>query len=364
MRLPTIDGQSHQIDENLSERLLKSGIERGVNYIDTAWPYHRDMRQPFEEGGMSEPFVGGFLKKGDRDKVFLATKLPSFFIKTRQEMDFYMNEQLKRLQTDYIDFYLVHNINQNFWNTLKNGGIFDFLDQIKKDGRARHVGFSFHDELPLFKEIIDAYPWEFCQIQFNYMDIKYQAGEEGLRYASGKGIGMVVMEPLKGGRLAVTPETMSRIWKVSGRDWSPAEWALRFLWNDPSVSCVLSGMNAMSQLDENIRVAGECEPGALTPEDQAVIKEAKAWIDQSLEADCTQCGYCMPCPSDVDIPLNLKFLNDLFLFGKTQALSNDYNFTPQKQRASACIECGACVEKCPQHIDIPVKLQRVKAQLG
>ncbi len=256
MRLPTL--QDGKIDLPEATKMLRFAIDNGVNYVDTAWGYHN---------GESEPFVGEALKDGYRERVHLATKLPSWLIKTREDMDHYLDEQLKRLQTDSIDFYLIHALNRRFWKNLKENDLFDFMDKALNQGKIKHIGFSFHDTLEVFKEIVDSYNWEFCQIQYNYVDLKYQAGAEGLRYASKKNMGIVIMEPLRGGRLAnrVPPE-VADLWKSAPKKRTPAQWALRWLWNDPDIGVVLSGMSNMEQVEENIETAKRAVPESLTPE--------------------------------------------------------------------------------------------------
>ena len=255
MRFPILDGDVTKIDEEKSEEMLKYAIDNGVNYIDTAYPYHGATVL----GGASEPFVGRVLASGYRDKVMLATKLPCWFIEKREDMDFFLNKQLKRLQTDHIDFYLVHALNSQYWSSMVPMGIKDFLDSARVDGRIRYAGFSFHDDsLDLFKEIVDAYNWDFCQIQYNYLDENYQAGKEGLEYAVEKGLGIVIMEPLKGGSLAVNmPDDAKKVFKSANPDRKPVDWALSWLWNQKDVHVVLSGMNALEQVVENIKLLKE-----------------------------------------------------------------------------------------------------------
>ncbi len=235
MRFPILDGDVTKIDEEKSEQMLKYAIDNGVNYIDTAYPYHGATVL----GGASEPFVGRVLASGYRDKVMLATKLPCWFIEKREDMDIFLNKQLKRLQTDHIDFYLVHALNSKYWSSMVPMGIADFLDSARGDGRIRYAGFSFHDDsVDLFKEIVDAYNWDFCQIQYNYLDENYQAGKEGLEYAVEKGLGIVIMEPLKGGSLAVNmPDDAKKVFKSANPDRKPVDWALSWLWNQQGCAC-------------------------------------------------------------------------------------------------------------------------------
>lgn len=354
MRFQVMDNDPKKIIEEKAIEQVRHAIDRGVNYIDTAYPYH---------GGMSEPVVAKALKDGYREKVFLATKLPSWLVKTREDMDKLLNEQLEKLQTDHIDFYLIHALNKGFWENLKKCDVFDFMDKVRKDGRVRHIGFSFHDELPLFKEIVDAYDWEFCQIQYNFMDENYQAGLEGLTYASDKGLGVVIMEPLRGGSLVrKIPEDIQAIWDMAEIRRSPAEWALKFIWDHREVSLILSGMNEMAQVDENIDSAEDSTPGMLTDKERVLISEARDVYLSRIKVNCTACKYCMPCPFGVDIPMNFSLYNDASIYLDYEGQKTTYqNFFSKEQWASKCQECGACETHCPQHIKIRDRLKEVAA---
>lgn len=354
MRFQVMDNDPKKIIEEKAIEQVRHAIDRGVNYIDTAYPYH---------GGMSEPVVAKALKDGYREKVLLATKLPSWLVKTREDMDKLLNEQLEKLQTDHIDFYLIHALNKGFWENLKKCDVFDFMDKVRKDGRVRHIGFSFHDELPLFKEIVDAYDWEFCQIQYNFMDENYQAGLEGLTYASDKGLGVVIMEPLRGGSLVrKIPEDIQAIWDKAEIRRSPAEWALKFIWDHREVSLILSGMNEMAQVDENIDSAEDSTPGMLTDKERVLISEARDVYLSRIKVNCTACKYCMPCPFGVDIPMNFSLYNDASIYLDYEGQKTTYqNFFSKEQWASKCQECGACETHCPQHIKIRDRLKEVAA---
>lgn len=361
MRLPVIGGDPTRIDEEKAIAMIRYAIDQGVNYVDTAFPYHGSMKT----GGQSEPLVAKALKDGYRQKVNLATKLPGWLAKTRELMDKYLNLQLERLQTDTIDFYLVHSLNAYIWPILKAAGIGDFLDQAIKDGRIRYAGFSFHDKLDLFKEIVDSYDWSFCQIQYNYMDEDFQAGKEGLLYAAQKGLGIAIMEPLRGGKLAVNiPGEVQEVFDGAAVKWTPAEWALRWVWNHPEVSVVLSGMTTMDNVVENIRTAKEAKANSLSAEELTVIEQAKSAFRKKIKVNCTTCGYCMPCPSGVDIPGCLGHYNDYFIYGnpdtKQDISKAGYFELGPKQRASRCAECGICEEHCPQSIPIREELKRIK----
>jgi len=360
MRLPVIDGNARNIDDEKAIAMLRHAIDNGVNYVDTAYPYHGD---GMGGGGASEPFVARALKDGYRDKVFIATKLPSWLIKTREDMDRYLNEQLERLETGHIDFYLVHSLNAGTWKTVKELGIGEFLDSAIKDGRIRHAGFSFHDELPLFKEIVDAYDWSFCQVQYNYLDEYFQAGIEGLEYAAERGIGIAVMEPLRGGKLTRDiPAGVQAAFDKAGTKRTPAEWALRWVWNNPHVAVTLSGMSTMEQVVENLKIASAAEPNSLTEQELQVMDEARTAF-RRIKVGCTACAYCMPCPAGVDIPGNFTFVNEHYFLDNDRqrnALKETYTAKmDEEHRATQCVECGTCEEHCPQNLSIIEELKHV-----
>lgn len=309
MRLHTIGGDDLQVDEEKAAQMIRYSIDTGINYIDTAYPYH---------GGMSELLIGKALENGYREKVYLATKLPSWLITSREDMDQYLNEQLEKLKTDYIDFYLLHALNREFWNLVKKHEAFDFLSYALKDGRIKHTGFSFHDNIDLFKEIVDSYPWDICQIQYNFMDENFQAGEEGLMYAASRGLGIVVMEPLRGGYLVSSPPEVQEIWNSAETKRSPVEWGFRYLWDYPEISVVLSGMSDMEQVKENIKLAEKSLPNFLTEEDKKLISRVKEIYRSKTRVYLTGCHYCMPCPSGVNIPENFKYLNNAEMFDRVE----------------------------------------------
>ncbi len=355
MRLPILKGgDATKIDEEKAIKLVRYAIDNGVNYIDTAYPYHGT---GMDKGGASEPFVAKALKDGYREKVKLATKLPSWLIKTREDMDKYLNEQLKRLDTDTIDFYLVHGLNSKVWTTLKEAGIDEFLDKAIKDGRIKYAGFSFHDKLDTFKEIVDYYDWSFCQIQYNYLDENYQAGTEGLKYAAKKGLGITIMEPLRGGKLVNNlPKSAEDTFSEAYIKRTPAQWALKWVWNHPEVSVVLSGMNEMEQITENLKTASESEPNSLIEKELEIINEVKTIIKKKTKVNCTACEYCMPCPSGVNIPMCFTIYNNYNMFGKKEF----YDMLKPEEKPSNCVECGKCEEHCPQGIKIREELKNVK----
>ena len=357
MRLPVRDGKAHMIDLEKAQAMVDYAVRNGVNYFDTAYVYHAEATFGT---GMSELFLGHALAR-HQGKVRVATKLPSWFIQSRADLDRYLNEQLGRLQTNRIDFYLVHSLDAALWKKLSQLGITQFLDAALADGRIKHAGFSFHDEAPAFKPIVDAYDWSFCQIQYNFMDEDFQAGRAGLEYAAEKGLGVMIMEPLRGGSLAARiPEEVQAVWDKARVKRSVAEWALRFVWNRPEVSTVLSGMSELRQLEENVRIAGEGKPNSLTPEDLALIQEAKAVYQARTRVSCTSCGYCMPCPNGVNIPANFQQLNNLALYRNRESAEFFYfQLMSKEQRASHCEECGKCEEVCPQQIPIQAMLKEV-----
>jgi predicted aldo/keto reductase-like oxidoreductase len=357
MRLPLIGDDPTNIDEDKAIKMVRYAIDNGVNYVDTAYPYHGT---GFMQGGASEPFVAKALKDGYRERVKLATKLPSWLIKTRADMDKYLNEQLKRLETDSIDFYLVHTLNKDVWPVLKEAGIGEFLDQAIKDGRIKYAGFSYHDESKLFKEIVDYYDWTFCQIQYNYLDEDYQAGKSGLEYAAQKGLAVVIMEPLRGGNIIRLPEAAQAIFDQAEVKRTPVEWALRWVWNHPEVSVVLSGMSAMEQVVENVQIAQSAEANSLTSRELAMIDEVKQLFKSRIKVNCTACSYCMPCPAGINIPTCFAAYNDHWVFDATPEAKSRYGILSKiYSPASKCVECGQCESHCPQSIAIREELKKV-----
>ena len=359
MRLPV--KEDGKIDEDHATKMLRYAIDHGVNYVDTAYPYHN---------GESEPFVSRALSGGYREKVYLATKLPSWLITSRGDMDKYLNEQLVRLNTDHIDFYLVHGLNTGFWENLTGLGITDFLSDAIADGRIRHAGFSFHDSVTLFKKIVDAYDWTFAQIQYNFMDQHYQAGTEGLRYAAKKGLGVVVMEPIRGGLLGRDIAGVREIWGEAKTPRSPAEWALRWVWNHPEVTVVLSGMLAMEQVEQNVALADMGHVGSLTKAELSLYAKVRKELETRVMIPCTNCGYCMPCPNGVNIPICFEEFNKGNIYeAKEQAMQHYMMlcggfFDNQPHFATLCKECGECEEKCPQGLPIQKHLKKVAEYFG
>jgi len=359
MRLPVLDFNPTKINIPLATEMLQYAIDNGVNYIDTAYPYHGIS---VTEGGMSEIFVGNVLNDGYRDDVYLSTKLPSWSVQKKEDFDYYLNKQLERLQTDRIDFYLLHGLGVNTWDTLKKLDVFEFLDSAIDDGRIGYAGFSFHDEVKLFKEIVDSYNWSFSLIQYNYMDQEFQAGKEGLEYAASKNMGIAIMEPLKGGCLSNNiPLDIQAIWDGFKVKRSPAEWALRYLWDKPEINVVLSGMSNMEQVLENVKIANDGFVNILGDEEKDLIGEVRDAYKERVHVSCTACGYCSPCPQGVDIPLNLSLLNDLYMYQNMEKPSGNYMFLNAKNAsASFCDECGECEEKCTQNIQIRKYLKEAR----
>jgi len=360
MRLPVQEGK---IDESRAIRQIRSAIDRGVNYVDTAWPYH---------GGESEPLVAKALKDGYRERVKLATKLPSFLIKSREDMDRYLNAQLKKLETDHIDYYLIHTLSGPLWKAMVNFDVHDFLDKAKADGRIVTAGFSFHGEPEDFNPIVDGYPWDFCQIQYNYLDEKYQAGTAGLKYAAAKDLAVIIMEPLRGGNLGrpTPPPAVKSIWDGAETPRSPVAWALLWLWNQPEVTVVISGMNDEAHIDENITLVDQGRPGILTAAELDLVTRAADTYRELMTVGCTGCGYCLPCPAGVAIPVCFEMYNNMHMFNQPDAAKFGYAIRLSGDMtsgvtgyASQCVQCGECLEKCPQQIPIPDILAKVVADM-
>lgn len=358
MRLPQVPGEDGGIDEPEATRMVRYAIDQGVNYIDTAWSYH---------GGQSEVFLGKALRDGYREKVALATKMPSWLIEKQEDFDHYFSTQLERLQTDHIDFYLLHTMNQGYWDTYQKLKIFDWAEKQLAEGRIRHLGFSFHDEYPVFEKILTGYDhWDFCQIQYNYMDADYQAGERGLKLAVEHGLGVVVMEPLKGGKLAieVPPNLVKNVFDQAETPRKPAEWALQWLWNQAEVGLVLSGMSTFEQVDLNLASASRSGVGSLSAEEVRIVDQARdAWQGLAPVA-CTHCEYCLPCPSGVLIPQIFEIYNNSTMYGQQERGQRAYqNQIAEASRADACIECGTCETLCPQNLTIIDYLKDAHAYL-
>jgi predicted aldo/keto reductase-like oxidoreductase len=348
MRLPVVGGDALRIDEEAATRTLHHAIGAGVNYVDTAWPYH---------GGQSEPFLGRALRGAWREKVQLATKCPTWEVEAEGDFDRFLGQQLERLQTGRIDFYLLHALDAGRWAKVRRLGATRALERARADGRIGHIGFSFHGPVDDFKNIVDDYDWEFTQIQLNYLDQVFQAGLEGMRHAAARRVGVIVMEPLRGGALAVTPPAVREILGRSGRGWSPAEWALRWAWHQPEVVTVLSGMGTVEQVEENAASARAAAP--LGPEDLVRVEEARAFFQARMAVPCTACGYCQPCPNGVAIADVFTNWNAGLMFEDRATAARAYRTFVLNSGSGAdeCEECGDCEPRCPQHISIGEKLQ-------
>jgi len=333
------------INEPLATKMLHYAVDHGINVVDTAYPYHRQT---------SEIFLGRALKGSYRQKVHLATKMPVWRVQSKGDPQKYFDEQLKRLQTDHIDMYLLHSLGKSTWKTVKEHDILNSLEKFLKVGKIRFAGFSYHDELPLFKEIVDAYPWTFCLIQLNYVDDHYQAGIGGLEYAHSKGLGIMIMEPMRGGKLASNvPNEVLNIIRQSRWPQTPAEFALRWVLNRSEVGCVLSGMSSLHQVKENIAFASNEHVNTLTPSEIRLYAQAKEFYLGRTKVNCTQCGYCMPCPQKIPISYILELYNDACMYDAVGDSQRMYKvFVKPENRADQCTECGECEEKCPQHIPI------------
>ena len=357
MRLPVMGKDHALIDEAHATKMIHLAIDQGVNYFDTAYPYHSDS---FSTPGSSEPFLAKALKNGYREKVYLATKLPCWLVESREDMDSLLEKQLARLETDCIDFYLLHSLNQKTWNKMLALDVIDFLERALSEGKIRYAGFSYHDELPLFREIVDAYDWSFCQIMYNYFDEHFQAGREGLNYAAERDMGVVAMEPLRGGALVNgLPEESRKILKEAEPLRSEVEWAFRWLWQQSGVHVVLSGMSHLDHVEENLALADVVSSPGWTHKDARAIEEAREIILKLQRVNCTQCGYCLPCPEGVNIPRNFALCNDHHMLHDPAAKNRYFGLLSEAERASNCVQCGICEDQCPQHIPIRAELGHV-----
>ncbi len=357
MRLPTIDGEMGNIDQEKTTEMIRFAIDNGLNYLDTAYVYH-DQK--------SEIALGKALEDGYRDRVRIATKLPIWLVKQQGDFDSMLAEELQRLQTDTIDFYLMHALDRDSWEKTKQLGLLRKAEAALADGRIRHVGFSFHDDLDIFKTIVDEYDgWTFCQIQYNYMDINFQAGMEGLHYAADRNLGVVIMEPLRGGKLAIDLPATQSIWNSAPIKRKPADWALQWLWDQPEVSVVLSGMSTLEQVKENLVSADQSKPHQLSNEELELFGEVREALKNLRPIPCTDCKYCLPCPNEVNIPLNFETYNLVAMYNDIEHPRFEYeNWIAPEQKASACIQCDECLSKCPQHIEISSWMPVIDEVLG
>ena len=362
MRLPTINSNA-DIDENEASAMLKYGIENGINIIDTAFPYHS---VGIDGNGNSERFVGKFLKENDlRDEILLQTKSPSWLIEKKEDFDTYLDLQLEKLQTDYIDIYLLHSLTVPDWYKVKDLEVLDFLDECLSSGKVKHVGFSSHIEVDYLIEILDEYPkWEVVMTQMNYLDEYYQSGVMGLDYLKEVKVGSMIMEPLRGGRLVNNiPSEVQELWDMAETKRTPVEWALQYLWNRDDVDCVFSGMTSLEQVKQNIEIASTIDK--ISPYDQELIREVARTYRTFLGNRCTRCGYCMPCPHGVDIINCLTEYNIAHMMGDPKASAMQYfTLLDDDSRADSCVDCKECLPFCTQMIDIPKELQKVYEYFG
>lgn len=347
-----------KIDMQAAEEQIMAAFKSGVNYYDTAYIYPG-----------SEEALGTILEKNKiREKVNIATKLPHYLIKNKEGLEKYFVEQCKRLKTDYIDYYLMHMLNDvQTWEKLKGLGILEWLEEKKAQGKIRQIGFSYHGNSDMFCQLIDAYDWDFCQIQYNYMDEHSQAGRTGLMHANATGLPVVIMEPLRGGKLVTKlPKEALHIFDTYSIKRTPAEWAFRWLWNQPQVTCVLSGMNSMEMLQENLETASSVQVGEFSSAEEDMLHSVVAAINSKMKVGCTGCRYCMPCPKGVDIPGTFAAYNLRYSEGKIDALSSYIMCTAMRKESAAasnCVSCGLCEKHCPQHIEIRKELQNARKEL-
>ncbi len=349
--------KGNSIDYEKAEKEVLLAIEKGVNYFDTAYIYPGN-----------EECLGWILEKNKcRDKVNIATKLPQYILRSAAAIDKTFHEELSRLRTDYIDYYLMHMFTDYAeWERLQKLGIEQWISRQKAEGRIRYIGFSYHGDTEMFLKILDAYDWDFCQIQYNYLDEHTQAGREGLQAAAKKGIPVIIMEPLRGGKLVNLPQKAKEVLASDSKGYTPAELGLRWLWNQPEVTCVLSGMNSEDMINENIRIASEAEPGHLTQEDMEIVAQIKQIIRQREKVGCTGCRYCMPCPKGVDIPGNFHYYNLMYMEKKASArkeFARNMGLRKEPGFATQCVGCGLCEKHCPQHLPIREKLKEADHDL-
>lgn len=347
MRLPILDGDSNKINKPLATEMIRHAIDAGVNYVDTAYSYH---------GGESERFMASVLKDGYREKVKLATKMPSWLVKEAADFDRLLEEQMTRMDVDFIDFYLLHSLNAGHWQRYQDLDVFSWAEKRMAEGLFGHLCFSFHDDYPVFESIVNGYDnWTMAQIQYNYMDVNEQAGRKGLKLAADRGLAVVVMEPLRGGRLSQNPapQVVEAVWARSEHDWTPAAWAFHWVWDQPEVTMALSGMSTMDQVKENLQTASESGVGKLSAKDQALITEVHEAYEALAPIPCTQCEYCLPCPNGVAIPQIFSIYNEAAMYDEFGGGRWAYmNQIKPEARADNCVECGECEVACPQSIKI------------
>ena len=355
MRFQTKMGK---IDYDEAEREIMAAIEGGVNYFDTAYIYPG-----------SEALIGEVFERNNvRDKIKIATKLPHYLVKNRDGLDKIFNEELRRLRTDYVDYYFMHMLTDvSAWKRMCELGILEWIEEKKKSGAIRQIGFSYHGNTDMFCTLVDAYDWDFCMIQYNYMDENSQAGKRGLKYANSKGLPVMIMEPLRGGRLVNRlPNEAKKIFAEYEKQYTPAQWALRWLYNQPEVTVVLSGMNSMEMVMDNIATASSAQVGDFTADDEAMLQRVVQAINSRMKVGCTGCGYCMPCPKNVDIPGAFAHYNRKYAEGWFPAMKEHIMCTALRKDSTAilnCVGCGKCEQHCPQNIPIREKLKEAQNEL-
>ena len=351
MRFPL--DENGNIEEVEAEKMIDLAIANGVTYIDTAYPYHN---------GDSEPFVGRVLKKYDRSSFTLATKLPIWNVHSQEEAREVFESQLKRLDVDYVDFYLLHALDADKWKKVLEYHIIELCEELRQEGKIKYLGFSFHDEFHVFEEIIRYHDWDFCQLQLNYMDMGIQADQKGVDLANELGVPLVVMEPIKGGSLASLPADVTHMFKAYNAEATLASWALRYVGTLPGVKVILSGMSTLEQVKDNLKTFQQYQN--LNEEELAIVKKVADTLHSRTKNGCTGCAYCMPCPFGVDIPANFKYWNNRFVYDDEKLFKGKYQKMDVKAKAINCKECGACEKMCPQQLPIRADLKRVVKDMG
>lgn len=350
MRFPTTE--DGRIDEARAEKMLDMAYEAGVNYFDTAYPYH---------DGASEPFVGKVLNKYDRNTYYLATKLPVWLVEKEEDVERIFHEQLERLQKDYVDFYLLHALDKERWEKIKELKMVETCERLQREGKIRNLGFSFHDNYEVFEEILTSRKWDFCQIQYNYMDTEEQAGDKGYALTEKLGVPLVIMEPIRGGSLAGFSEDIEEMFHALDKEKSIASYALRWVASHPNVKVVLSGMSTEEQAADNLKTFGDFKP--LTAEENKTIDKVVQTLRARVQNGCTGCAYCMPCPAGVNIPKNFKLWNQYHIYQRYETVKFGWEGMEEKERALNCIKCGKCETVCPQHLSIRENLERVQKDM-
>ena len=351
MRFPIVRGTG-AIDEEKAAALIDRAVRGGITYFDTAWPYH--------EGG-SEPFLGRALSRYPRKSYFLATKLPCWMVESREQARDILEQQLQRLRTPYVDFYLLHNLNRKTWEKVRELDVLPLLEEYQKEGKLRRLGFSFHDDYAVFEEILRCRPWDFCQIQLNYMDTEHQAGLRGLELARSMSVPVVVMEPVKGGSLAQLPEEAFQPLAQADPGATPSRWAMRWVASQPGVAVILSGMTTMEQLEDNLAAFSPLRP--LSGEEQALVEETARRLRARLNNGCTGCRYCLPCPAGVDIPGSFQVWNSMSVYQNRRLTKRAWKNLGPEERPGQCVGCGRCEKLCPQQIPIRAHLAQITGQV-